>query len=204
MYAVQAVALAPLGSSSPLRRGMTRSHSTPIQMAVVPPGIAAVVSAPIMYSLMSINEYMTHRWYQHAEISKVGWWRALRMPKVRGGGHVEHHAETLDDMSLKTDEKWRNTAAAKTLDNDVYRGTAFTWMTSFIMTIQMCISVIPIYTKILGVYASVHIRYASARDAPACAGVERLAPQHARSPRHASCRGRPRLVDGGPEELSLL
>ena len=145
------VAFAPKASLA-LKRGVTRhSHSTPpLTMAVVPPGVAAVVSAPIMYGLMSINEYMTHRWYQHAEISKVGWWRALRMPKVRGGGHVEHHAETLDDMSLKMDDKWKSTPAAKSLDSDRYRGTGFTWMTSFIMMIQMCISVVPIYTKVLG------------------------------------------------------
>jgi hypothetical protein len=31
------------------------------------------------------------------------------MIKIKGGGHVEHHAETYDDMSLKKDEKWRRT-----------------------------------------------------------------------------------------------
>ena len=36
----------------------------------------------------------------------------MSLPKVKGGGHVEHHAETYDDMSLKTDEKWMNTPAA--------------------------------------------------------------------------------------------
>jgi hypothetical protein len=116
----------------------------------LPPQVAAGLAAPVMYGLMSINEYMTHRWYQHAEISKVGWWKSLGMPKVKGGGHVEHHAETLDDMTLKTDAKWRESPAAKSLDDDVYRGTAFTWLTSGIMTIQMCISVIPIYTLLLG------------------------------------------------------
>ena len=29
------------------------------------------------------------------------------MIKLKGGGHVEHHAETYDDMSLKKDERWR-------------------------------------------------------------------------------------------------
>ena len=46
--------------------------------------------------------------------------------------------------------EWKNTPAAKSLDSDAYRGTGFTWMTSFIMMIQMCISVIPIYTMGLG------------------------------------------------------
>ena len=208
----QVQSFAPRSSPSLQKRSVTRSHSTHLKMAVVPPGVAAVAAAPIMYGLMSINEYMTHRWYQHAEISKVGWWKALRMPKVKGGGHVEHHAETLDDMvstsfcesgscvlacsldrkgrpcdsamarplfmmqddafanpsfsfvasndipdtihyylqTLKMDEKWKNTPAAKSLDSDAYRGTGFTWMTSFIMMIQMCISVIPIYTMGLG------------------------------------------------------
>ena len=86
----------------------------------------AILAAPAMYSLMSINEYITHRWYQHAEISKAGWWKALRLPKIKGGGHVEHHAETLDDMSLKIkDDKWMETPAAKMLNSDKYRGTAF-------------------------------------------------------------------------------
>ena len=82
----QVQSFAPRSSPSLQKRSVTRSHSTHLKMAVVPPGVAAVAAAPIMYGLMSINEYMTHRWYQHAEISKVGWWKALRMPKVKGGG----------------------------------------------------------------------------------------------------------------------
>ena len=126
----------------------TRSSADSLNM--VSPIVANTLAAPVMYSLMSINEYLTHRWYQHAEVSKLGWWKALRMPKVKGGGHVEHHAETLDDMSLKKDDKWMDTPAAKSLNSDMYRGTGFTWLTSGIMTIQMCFSVIPIYTKLLG------------------------------------------------------
>jgi len=36
-----------------------------------------------------------------------------KVPKTRGGGHVEHHAETLDDMTLKTDAKWRSTKVGR-------------------------------------------------------------------------------------------
>ena len=67
------------------------------------------------------------------------------VPKTRGGGHVEHHAETLDDMTLKTDEKWRKTKVAKMLDDDIFRGTAFTWTVTGIMTVQMCFTTIPVF-----------------------------------------------------------
>ena len=112
---------------------------------------SAVLAAPVMYSMMSANEYITHRWYQHAEMSKVGWWKALGLPKIKGGGHVEHHAETRDDMSLKLDDpKWVTTPAAKSLDSDKYRGTAFTWLTSAIMTLQMTLTSAPIFTLLMG------------------------------------------------------
>lgn len=64
-------------------------------------GVASTVAAiPLMYSLMSANEYVTHRYYQHTDFNKLSLLRRLGV-KVRGGGHVEHHAETLDDMTLK-------------------------------------------------------------------------------------------------------
>lgn len=62
----------------------------------------------------------------------------MSLPRVKGGGHVEHHAETYDDMSLKTgDEKWMQSPAAKSLNGDEYRGTAFTWEVTGMMWIQM-------------------------------------------------------------------
>ena len=84
-----------------------------------------------IWILMSINEYATHRWYQHEEFNRnhgfnrVCRWiarlvsqRPLFKPdgrvnilKIWGGGHVEHHAETYDDMSLKKDPRWRQTKA---------------------------------------------------------------------------------------------
>ena len=72
------------------------------------------LAVPTMYAVVSFNEYVTHRWFQHAEFNKTDWMKALWCkvtgaevaPKCDGGGHIEHHAETLDDMSLKTDPKW--------------------------------------------------------------------------------------------------
>jgi len=124
-----------------------------------------VFAAPVMYALMSVNEYATHRWYQHEEFNRdhqfqrfcqnVAAFFAKRpkllkdgrrnMIKIKGGGHVEHHAETYDDMSLKKDERWRRTPAAASLDEDKFRGTAFTWEVTGMMTIQMLPTVLPTY-----------------------------------------------------------
>ena len=85
---------------------------------------------PTMYALMSLNEYMTHRYFQHLEFNRpesLQWLKAIIArvtgdpvpPKFKGDGHVEHHAETYDDMSLKKDAKWRQTKAAASLDSDI-------------------------------------------------------------------------------------
>ena len=125
------------------------------------------VSIPTLYALMSVNEYVTHRWYQHEEFNRdhsfnrlfqyLGLWLKKRplwkdakqekrnVVKIRGGGHVEHHAETYDDMSLKKDPKWRKTKAALSLDGDKFRGTAFTWFVTFLMTIQMLPTTLPVF-----------------------------------------------------------
>ena len=92
-----------------------------------------------LYALMSVNEYATHRWYQHEEFNRDHAFQRFcqriayvlrrrpmvkadgrnNMIKIKGGGHVEHHAETYDDMSLKKDAKWRQTKAAASLDSDI-------------------------------------------------------------------------------------
>lgn len=61
------------------------------------------------------------RWFQHAEFNSDP--TCQRVAKtllrsdeavlIKGGGHVEHHAETYDDMSLKFDERWRDSAPAQ-------------------------------------------------------------------------------------------
>lgn len=125
----------------------------------------ALVSIPTLYALMSFNEYCTHRWYQHEEfnrdnklqrfcqrVAKLVRNRPMRTPdgrnniiKLYGGGHVEHHAETYDDMSLKKDERWRKTKAAASLDGDLFRGTAFTWHVTGLMTLQMLPTTLPVF-----------------------------------------------------------
>jgi len=112
-----------------------------------------------------VNEYATHRWYQHEEFNRDHLFNRLfqyllrfmkkrpiirqdgrrNVVKIRGGGHVEHHAETYDDMSLKKDPKWRKTKAAASLDEDRFRGTAFTWFVTLLMTIQMLPTTLPVF-----------------------------------------------------------
>jgi hypothetical protein len=110
--------------------------------------VSGLAGVPVMYALMSANEYVTHRYYQHNEVGKLELYQTLRkmdkIPKLGGfflssssrnpantssgclepphpllwafpltqavfyvlsdgGGHIEHHAETYDDMTLKTD-----------------------------------------------------------------------------------------------------
>lgn len=146
-------------------------HDFPSALLLQPKVVLAV---PVMYILMSVNEYITHRYYQHAEFNKNTFLQKItcfvmnieKAPKVKGGGHgtylkhqqllyylhlyntfiaVEHHAETYDDMTLKSDEKWKNSPAAKSLDSDEYRGTAFTWKVLGLMTLQMLPTALPVF-----------------------------------------------------------
>ena len=99
---------------------------------------AWVASPAVMYSLMSINEYITHRFYQHGDQKFDS--------KYLGGKniHIEHHAETLDDMSLKTDSTWLASPAAKKLEGNPYRGTAFTYKVVRLMFLQMLPTSLPV------------------------------------------------------------
>ena len=90
------------------------------------------------------------RWYQHNEIGKVELYQTLRksntIPRLDGGGHVEHHAETYDDMSLKTDNQvWMDSQPAQRLNCDHWRGTAFTWEVTAMMTAQCIPTVFPAF-----------------------------------------------------------
>lgn len=105
-----------------------------------------------MYALLSVNEYITHRYYQHNELGKWPIYKAARelelIPKMDGGGHVEHHAETYDDMSLKVDDaQWMAGAPAERLTNsgDPWRGTAFTWQVTAMMIAQCIPTVYPTF-----------------------------------------------------------
>lgn len=111
-----------------------------------------ILAAPTMYAIVSFNEYVTHRWYQHAEFNQTDWMKSLYCkvtgkevaPRCDGGGHIEHHAETLDDMSLKTDPKWLNSKPAKMLEKSEYRGTAFEYDVTAMMVGQMLPTSIPV------------------------------------------------------------
>lgn len=119
----------------------------------------AALGVGSMYFMMSYNEYVTHRYFQHAEINLVGAFQSARarwssIPRADGAGHIEHHAETRDeDMSLKIDDpRWVTTQAAKKLDDtkDPWRGTAFSWPVTGIMTMQMLPQVYPWFLLVLG------------------------------------------------------
>lgn len=163
-FSVPAARFAPAARAAP--QPALRVPAQPEMFLSVP---KVLVSVPVLYSLMSVNEYITHRWYQHEEFNRDHWLqrfcqqigrlvfkRPMQLPdgrknmiKIKGGGHVEHHAETYDDMSLKKDARWRQTPAAASLDSDEFRGTAFTWMVTVLMTIQMLPTTLPVFMGLL-------------------------------------------------------
>ena len=134
------------------RSGVKVNAMIPGADAVSATAVRWILAAPTMYAIVSFNEYVTHRYYQHAEFNKTPWMQKLacvltgkkEAPKCDGGGHIEHHAETLDDMSLKTDPKWLNSAPAKMLVNSKYRGTAFEYDVTGLMLLQMIPTSLPI------------------------------------------------------------
>mmetsp|Transcript_13770 Transcript_13770/g.40427 ORF Transcript_13770/g.40427 Transcript_13770/m.40427 type:complete len:340 (+) Transcript_13770:99-1118(+) len=152
----------PLAATRPLVATRPARHAQPAMFLGVR---KALISVPVLYVLMSLNEYATHRWYQHEEFNRNHAFnrffqrllsvlknRPMRLPdgranlvKLKGGGHVEHHAETYDDMSLKKDKRWRQTKAAASLDSDIARGTAFSWAVTGMMTVQMLPSALPVF-----------------------------------------------------------
>jgi hypothetical protein len=117
-----------------------------------PVAIRWILATPAMYAVVSFNEYVTHRWYQHAEFNKTEWMKGLYCkvtgkevaPRCDGGGHIEHHAETLDDMSLKTDPKWLKSEPAKMLEKSEFRGTAFEYDVTGLMVMQMIPTSLPV------------------------------------------------------------
>lgn len=135
-----------------IRSRSSRSVVTHASADLVAEGLRFVLAAPVMYGLVSANEYATHRYYQHCEFNQSellqkAWCFVMRVdkaPKVKGGGHVEHHAETLDDMSLKIDDAWLKSAPAQVLDGNKYRGTAFQYDITGMMLLQMLPTSIPV------------------------------------------------------------
>ena len=106
-------------------------------------------------SLLSAHEYMTHKYLMHLEFnlpttavglkSLITQLSGVEKPSLPETGHIEHHAETLDDMSLRNDERWRHTPTSLALDHDIYRGTAFRWQECLIVALTMPVYVVPTY-----------------------------------------------------------
>lgn len=157
--ALSSTGLVPLKMQTSRRTIAARRTVTTCALPeVVTSGAEAVAAVGAMYSLMSVNEYITHRYYQHDEISKFDFLKKIRAENpdlvaiLDGGGHVEHHAETLDDMSLRQDEKWKRTEMYQRLDDEKneWRGTAFNWNITGLMCAQMAPQVYPVYMGIFG------------------------------------------------------
>ena len=141
---------ASTASTIGIRSNVVSSSSLQMSLPVFAMPMKVALAVPIMYASMSVSEYITHRYYQHTDFNRNPIMQALanlftanKGFKVKGGGHVEHHAETLDDMSLKNDERWIKSPAAKALDSDKYRGTAFTWSVTIIMFVQLWMTCSP-------------------------------------------------------------
>lgn len=102
--------------------------------------IKGLVGIAGMYVIMSVNEYVVHRYYQHLWWNKTGLNKWLRrtfgFKNMKTSGHMEHHAETLDDMSLDIKPE-------PILDNDPFRGTAFSWSVSAQMTLEIALQSYP-------------------------------------------------------------
>jgi len=100
-----------------------------------------ILGLGVVYSIMSINEYIYHRYFQHLGINKLSLARSMRnilsLPSYRGDGHVEHHKETLDDMSLTY-------KAGEPIEADPFRGTAFPWWATCAMTLSVLVPAYPI------------------------------------------------------------
>ena len=66
-------------------RPSVTAADTKMDMGVV----NTLAGVPLMYALMSANEYVTHRYYQHNEVGKLEVYQTLRkmdkIPKLDGG-----------------------------------------------------------------------------------------------------------------------
>lgn len=157
MLTIAAMGGAAFAPSSAPQRMVRAQRAAPVMVeGILAHTVQYALALPTMYALMSANEYMTHRYFQHLEFNRpdtmVGFKNLIMQatgseeaPTLPGDGHVEHHAETYDDMSLKNDARWQRTPASQSLDEDPFRGTAFHWHATGIMTIQMLPSVLPTY-----------------------------------------------------------
>ena len=82
-------AFSPLVASRARSSSRSSARARSVEMLAISPMQANIAAGPIMYGLMSVNEYFTHRYYQHGDLNRVGWFKALvkrGVPKVSGGG----------------------------------------------------------------------------------------------------------------------
>ena len=91
---------APISARRTAQMKTRRSETKMLAIGPIMESAKWVLAGPALYSLMSVNEYFTHRYYQHAEYNKATFFQGLanvfNLPKkIRGGGHVEHHAGRL-------------------------------------------------------------------------------------------------------------
>mmetsp|Transcript_107299 Transcript_107299/g.189738 ORF Transcript_107299/g.189738 Transcript_107299/m.189738 type:complete len:350 (-) Transcript_107299:29-1078(-) len=162
MLAKLLLAFNPAGVRSTNRQAVVRPRTSKPAMVGL---LGEALALPTLYALMSFNEYATHRWYQHEEFNRDNALQRFcqqvahtvngrpilkedgrrNIIKLSGDGHVQHHAETYDDMSLKKDPKWSQTKSAEYLNGDDFRGTAFPWSGTCLMTLQMLPSTIPAF-----------------------------------------------------------
>jgi len=137
---------ARVGLSSCARTRPSRDAETKMDMGIA----SAIAGIPLMYGLLSGNEYVTHRYFQHNEMGKLKIYQSLKkqgkLPHLPTTVHVEHHAETYDDMMLKTDDPvWMKSKPAQLLNDDPYRGTIFAWDATALMFAQCIPSVYPAF-----------------------------------------------------------
>ena len=96
-------AAAGLRATAPTQPRLAVSPNMMSELDLAGSVIRGVAVLPTMYALMSLNEYMTHRYFQHLEFNRKEslplikqFWRAVsgaeEDPKFKGDGHVEHRA----------------------------------------------------------------------------------------------------------------
>lgn len=118
---------------------VTTSSSAIGGVAIVAQAVLGLVA---LYAIMSTSEYIYHRFFQHLGINRLDITRALRAPLslgvYPGDGHVEHHRETRNDMSLDYES-----GKEAVLDVDAYRNTSFPWDATFKMTLGVVVLAYP-------------------------------------------------------------
>mmetsp|Transcript_97674 Transcript_97674/g.280629 ORF Transcript_97674/g.280629 Transcript_97674/m.280629 type:complete len:317 (+) Transcript_97674:61-1011(+) len=126
---VASVALSP----ESVRRLAVSSTTSDAAFAAVSGGLSglselawpALSGLAVLYVVLSFTEYAYHRFVQHLELNNVPFYqiarKAIGAPAVAPDFHINHHRETLQDMSIDPLPRkvWPEATAQ--------RGTAATW-----------------------------------------------------------------------------